>query len=68
MTRVPAPLLALAAIVSVQLGAAIAKTRFDEVGSVGAAALRLVIGAVVLALSLVNQPAIFGILPTVLNP
>ncbi|MFS0729811.1 EamA family transporter [Curtobacterium sp. 1P10AnD] len=50
MTRVPAPLLALAAIVSVQLGAAIAKTRFDEVGSVGAAALRLVIGAVVLAL------------------
>jgi len=50
MTRVPAPLLALAAIVSVQLGAAIAKTRFDEVGSVGAATLRLVIGAVVLAL------------------
>ncbi|MFJ4221554.1 EamA family transporter [Curtobacterium luteum] len=50
MTRVPAPLLALAAMVSVQLGAAIAKTRFDEVGSVGAATLRLVIGAVVLAL------------------
>lgn len=50
MTRVPAPLLALAAIVSVQLGAAIAKTRFDEVGPIGAATLRLVIGAVVLAL------------------
>jgi inner membrane transporter RhtA len=50
MARVPAPLLALAAIVSVQLGAAIAKTRFDEVGSVGAATLRLVIGAIVLAL------------------
>ncbi|WP_254786933.1 DMT family transporter [Curtobacterium sp. MCBA15_001] len=49
-TRVPAPLLALAAIVSVQLGAAVAKTRFDEVGSVGAATLRLVIGALVLAL------------------
>ncbi|QKS12085.1 EamA family transporter [Curtobacterium sp. Csp1] len=49
-TRVPAPLLALAAMVSVQLGAAIAKTRFDEVGSVGAATLRLVIGALVLAL------------------
>ena len=47
-TRIPAPLLALAAIVSVQLGAAIAKTRFEEVGSVGAATLRLVIGAVVL--------------------
>ncbi|WP_083230029.1 EamA family transporter [Curtobacterium sp. UCD-KPL2560] len=50
MTRVPAPLLALAAMVSVQLGAATAKTRFDEVGSVGAATLRLVIGAVVLVL------------------
>jgi inner membrane transporter RhtA len=50
MTRVPAPLLAFAAIVSVQLGAAVAKTRFDEVGSVGAATLRLVIGALVLAL------------------
>ncbi|MGU3411639.1 EamA family transporter [Microbacterium sp. M1A1_1b] len=48
--RVPAPLLSLAAIVSVQLGAAIAKTRFDEVGPVGAATLRLVLGAVVLAL------------------
>lgn len=46
--RVPAPLLALAAMVSVQLGAAIAKTRFDEVGPTGAATLRLVIGAVVL--------------------
>ena len=50
VNRVPAPVLALAAMVSVQLGAAIAKTRFDEVGSVGAATLRLVIGAVVLAL------------------
>ncbi|WP_267424119.1 MULTISPECIES: EamA family transporter [unclassified Curtobacterium] len=50
MTRVPAPVLAFAAIVSVQLGAAVAKTRFDEVGSVGAATLRLVIGALVLAL------------------
>jgi len=48
--RVPAPLLALTAMVSVQLGAAIAKTHFDDVGAVGAAALRLVIGAVVLAL------------------
>ncbi|WP_260852675.1 EamA family transporter [Curtobacterium pusillum] len=50
VNRVPAPLLALAAMVSVQVGAAIAKTRFDDVGSVGAATLRLVIGAVVLAL------------------
>lgn len=50
MTRVPAPLLALAAMVSVQIGAAVAKTRFDEVAPVGAATLRLVIGAVVLVL------------------
>ena len=50
MNRVPAPLLALTAMLSVQIGAAVAKTRFDEVGSVGAATLRLVIGAVVLAL------------------
>jgi inner membrane transporter RhtA len=50
MTRVPAPLLALAAMVSVQIGAAVAKTRFDEVGSLGAVTLRLVIGALVLAL------------------
>jgi inner membrane transporter RhtA len=50
MNRVPAPLLALAAMVSVQIGAALAKTRFDEVGSVGAVTLRLVIGALVLAL------------------
>ena len=49
-TRVPAPLLALAAMVSVQIGAAVAKTRFDEVEPVGAATLRLVIGAVVLLL------------------
>ncbi|WIE76566.1 EamA family transporter [Curtobacterium sp. MCSS17_007] len=50
MNRVPAPLLALAAMVSVQIGAAVAKTRFDEVAPVGAATLRLVIGAVVLVL------------------
>ncbi|PZE93375.1 DMT family transporter [Curtobacterium sp. MCBD17_008] len=50
MTRVPAPLLALAAMVSVQIGAAVAKTRFEEVGSLGAVMLRLVIGALVLAL------------------
>ncbi|PZF08600.1 EamA family transporter [Curtobacterium sp. MCPF17_011] len=50
MNRVPAPLLALTAMLSVQIGAAVAKTRFEEVGSVGAATLRLVIAAVVLAL------------------
>lgn len=50
MNRVPAPLLALTAMLSVQIGAAVAKTRFEDVGSVGAATLRLVIAAVVLAL------------------
>ncbi|WIE55399.1 EamA family transporter [Curtobacterium sp. MCBD17_003] len=54
--RVPAPALAVAAMVSVQLGAAIAKTHFDVVGSVGAAVLRLTIGAVVFAL--VVRPAV----------
>jgi inner membrane transporter RhtA len=47
--RVPAPVLAIAAMVSVQLGAGIAKAHFGEIASVGAATLRLVIGAVVLA-------------------
>ncbi|KQO63189.1 transporter [Curtobacterium sp. Leaf261] len=44
-------------MVSVQLGAAIAKNHFDEVGSVGAATLRLTVGAVVLAL--VVRPRVF---------
>jgi inner membrane transporter RhtA len=48
--RVPAPVLAIAAMVSVQLGAAIAKAHFGEIASVGAATLRLVIGAIVLGL------------------
>jgi inner membrane transporter RhtA len=46
--RVPAPLLATAAIVSLQFGSAYARTRFDEVGPTGAATLRLVFAAIIL--------------------
>lgn len=48
MLRVPAPLLAVAAIVSLQFGSAWARTNFDAVGPVGAATLRLVFAAVIL--------------------
>lgn len=46
--RVPAPLLAVAAIVSLQFGSAWARTHFDAVGPTGAATLRLVFAAVIL--------------------
>lgn len=48
MPRVPAPLLAVTAIFSVQFGSAVARTHFDEVGPTGAAALRLGFAAVIL--------------------
>ncbi|GAA4265079.1 EamA family transporter [Frondihabitans peucedani] len=48
MPRVPAPLLAVAAIFSVQFGSAFARTHFDEIGPTGAATLRLVFAAVIL--------------------
>ncbi|MCU1528764.1 MAG: Threonine/homoserine exporter RhtA [Frondihabitans sp.] len=50
MLRVPAPLLATGAIVSLQFGSAFARTRFDEVGPTGAATLRLVFAAVILVI------------------
>lgn len=46
--RIPAPLLAVAAIFSVQFGSAWARTHFDAVGPTGAATLRLVFAAVIL--------------------
>ncbi|RKR73784.1 EamA family transporter [Frondihabitans australicus] len=49
--RVPAPLLAVAAIFSVQFGSAFARLHFDEVGPTGAATLRLVFGAVILVVA-----------------
>lgn len=45
----PAPLLAVVAIVSVQFGNAFAGSFFAQVGPLGAAALRLAFGAVILA-------------------
>ena len=47
-SRVPAPLLVLAAIVSVQFGGALAATLVPRVGAAGSVALRLVLAAVVL--------------------
>lgn len=58
LERVPAPLLAVAAIVSVQFGAALARTHFDALGPQGAAALRLGFGALVLLL--VFRPRVRG--------
>lgn len=49
LNRVPAPLLAVAAIVSVQFGSSFARTFFGETGSLGAAALRLFFGCLILA-------------------
>lgn len=46
--RIPAPVLAVAAIVSLQFGSAFARTHFAEVGPTGAATLRLVFAAVLL--------------------
>ena len=46
--RVPAPALVLVAIVSVQLGSAVARTVFDEVGANGIALLRLAIAGLIL--------------------
>jgi inner membrane transporter RhtA len=46
---VPPTLLVLAAVTSVQFGAAIAKTLFDEIGPGGTVFLRLLFGAIVVA-------------------
>ncbi|HEU0024201.1 MAG TPA: EamA family transporter [Thermoleophilaceae bacterium] len=45
----PAPVLVLVAIASVQLGGALGKTLFDDVGPAGAVLLRVVLAAAVLA-------------------
>ncbi|GIF14068.1 EamA family transporter [Actinoplanes teichomyceticus] len=50
MRRVPAPLLVLAAIASVQLGSAIARTLFDDLGAAGVTFLRLALAALILGL------------------
>jgi inner membrane transporter RhtA len=48
--RVPAPLLVLASITSVQVGSAIARHLFDDLGASGVTLLRLVLSAVILGL------------------
>ncbi len=48
--RIPPVALVLTGIVSVQFGAAIATTLFDEVGAAGASLLRVVFGAAIMAL------------------
>ncbi len=54
--RLPAPLLVLAAIVSVQVGASVAKQLFDDLGAMGTTLLRL--GLAALLLLLVLRPAV----------
>jgi len=46
----PAPLLVLAAITSVQFGSAVARTLFDDLGAAGVTLLRLAIAAVLIAI------------------
>jgi inner membrane transporter RhtA len=48
LARVPAIVLVLVAILSVQFGAGVARTQFDAVGPLGATFLRLVFAAVIL--------------------
>jgi inner membrane transporter RhtA len=55
---VPPTLLVLAAVTSVQFGAALAKTLFDEIGPGGTVFLRVLFGAIVLAL--VWRPRLAG--------
>jgi inner membrane transporter RhtA len=48
VSPVPAPLLMVAAVLSVQFGAAVARTQFEAVGPTGAVLLRLLFGALIL--------------------
>ncbi|GAA2611111.1 DMT family transporter [Paractinoplanes durhamensis] len=52
----PAPLLVLAAIASVQFGSAVARTLFDDLGAAGTTLLRLALAAVIIAV--VTRPAV----------
>lgn len=56
--RIPAPLLVLAAVVSVQFGSALAATLVPRIGAAGSVTLRLVIAATVLVL--VARPTLRG--------
>jgi inner membrane transporter RhtA len=60
MTRpaIPAPLLVLASIASVQFGSAIARTLFDDLGAAGTTLLRLAISALVIGVA--TRPRLRG--------
>jgi inner membrane transporter RhtA len=58
VVAIPAPALVLLGIVSVQVGSALAKQLFDEVGSFGTVALRLFFAAAVLMLLWRPSPAL----------
>ena len=57
--RIPPTLLVLAAVSSVQLGGAFAKTLFDEIGPGGTAFLRVLFAALILAA--LWRPAVRGL-------
>jgi inner membrane transporter RhtA len=57
--RIPPTLLVLAAVSSVQLGGAFAKTLFDEIGPGGTAFLRVLFAALILAA--LWRPAVWGL-------
>ncbi|MDT5040335.1 MAG: inner rane transporter RhtA [Actinoplanes sp.] len=56
--RVPAPLLVLTAITSVQFGSAIARTLFDDLGAAGVTLLRLAIAALIIGVA--TRPRLRG--------
>jgi inner membrane transporter RhtA len=56
MVRVPAPLLVLASITSVQVGSAVARHLFDDLGASGVTLIRLALSALILGV--VTRPAV----------
>lgn len=57
-STIPAPVLMIAAVLSVQFGAALARTQFDAVGPTGAVLLRLLFGALILLIAV--RPKVHG--------
>jgi inner membrane transporter RhtA len=56
LDRVPAPVLVLGAVASVQTGSAVARTVFDDLGATGMALLRLLLAGIVMAIVLRPTP------------
>lgn len=57
-SSIPAPVLMITAVLSVQFGAALARTQFDAVGPTGAVLLRLLFGALILLVAV--RPKVRG--------